>query len=232
MTKYKENLLPNTYYHIYNRTNNKEAMFRSAENRRYFLKKYADYLYPYLKTYAYCLMDNHFHLLVQVRSEKEIVQAIQAKSLDERKKIEITYLKISEDVTGFQNLSRLTSHSFTHNLVAKLFQDFFNSYTKAFNKMYERSGNLFNRPFKRVAVKDDSHFTQLIYYIHANPCHHKVRHSFKAYKWSSYTSFLSDKPTLLDRQAVISWFGQLKSFVAFHDRPQDFGEIDYILVEE
>ena len=55
------------FYHIFNRTNNKEPLFRSAADRRFFLLKYKQYLSPYLHTFAYCLLGNHFHLLVQVK---------------------------------------------------------------------------------------------------------------------------------------------------------------------
>jgi transcriptional regulator of heat shock response len=57
----------NTYYHLYNRTNNEEALFRSEENYLFFLKKYPYYLDDYLETIGYCLMPTHFHFLVKVR---------------------------------------------------------------------------------------------------------------------------------------------------------------------
>ena len=31
--------IENTYYHLYNRTNNEESLFRSVDNYLYFLKK-------------------------------------------------------------------------------------------------------------------------------------------------------------------------------------------------
>lgn len=58
---------PGSCYHIYNRGNNRETIFRSDENYRYFLYLYKKYLPPHLDIYAYCLMPNHFHLLVRVR---------------------------------------------------------------------------------------------------------------------------------------------------------------------
>ncbi len=61
--KYYENI----YYHIYNRTNNEETLFRSRENYLYFLKKYRYYLEELLETIGYCLMPTHFHFLARVR---------------------------------------------------------------------------------------------------------------------------------------------------------------------
>ncbi|MBN1643178.1 MAG: transposase, partial [Anaerolineae bacterium] len=58
-----------TYYHIYNRGNNRENLFRCDENYRYFLRLYAHHIEPVAETYAYCLMPNHFHLLLRTREQ-------------------------------------------------------------------------------------------------------------------------------------------------------------------
>jgi putative transposase len=77
----------------------------------------------------------------------------------------------------------------------------------AFNKQHYRTGNLFQRPFKRIEVNKESYFTQAIIYIHANALKHKLVKDFATYEWSSYQSIISDKPTLLQKQEVIEWFG-------------------------
>ena len=55
------------YYHIYNRGNNSGLIFYSGRNYQYFLDKYRFYVGPYVQTVAYCLLPNHFHLLVRIR---------------------------------------------------------------------------------------------------------------------------------------------------------------------
>ena len=59
------------YYHIYNRGNNRENVFIEERNYPYFLKLYAKHVEPVADTYAYCLLRNHFHLLVRVKTEEE-----------------------------------------------------------------------------------------------------------------------------------------------------------------
>ncbi len=58
-------LVAHTFYHIYNRGNNGENLFYRPENYGYFLQKFDHYLSGYLELYAYCLLPNHFHLLVR-----------------------------------------------------------------------------------------------------------------------------------------------------------------------
>ncbi len=60
-------LIPGSYYHIYNRGNNGENIFHEERNYRYFLQLYLKYIFPVADTYAYCLLLNHFHLLVRIR---------------------------------------------------------------------------------------------------------------------------------------------------------------------
>jgi REP element-mobilizing transposase RayT len=60
------------FYHIFNRGNNRENIFKEEENYHYFLKQYEKYLSGVVDTYAYCLMPNHFHFLVKIKGIKSI----------------------------------------------------------------------------------------------------------------------------------------------------------------
>lgn len=51
-------------YHIYNRGNNRGEIFFSRENYLFFLRKIRNHILPHADVLAYCLMPNHFHLLV------------------------------------------------------------------------------------------------------------------------------------------------------------------------
>ena len=59
------------YYHIYNRGVNRENLFVEERNYRYFLQLYARHVEPIAYTYAYCLLRNHFHFLVQIKDLTE-----------------------------------------------------------------------------------------------------------------------------------------------------------------
>jgi len=57
-------------YHIYNQGNNRQPIFFSKENYEFFLRKVRVHILPYADMLAWCLMPNHFHLMVEV---KEVV---------------------------------------------------------------------------------------------------------------------------------------------------------------
>lgn len=56
------------FYHIWNRGNNRENLFYTPANYEYFLRMYAEFLEPVVETYAFCLLPNHFHLLIRTKS--------------------------------------------------------------------------------------------------------------------------------------------------------------------
>ena len=73
-----EKLQPNHTYHIFNHANGFENIFLEDENYRFFLEKYKRYIQPIVETYAYCLLPNHFHLVVRIR-RKELIEPIYRK---------------------------------------------------------------------------------------------------------------------------------------------------------
>lgn len=61
------------FYHIYNRGINGCNLFYEPENYEYFLHLYDKYISPVAETYAWVLMRNHFHLLVRIKKEEDIL---------------------------------------------------------------------------------------------------------------------------------------------------------------
>ena len=59
-------------YHICNRGINREDIFKEEKNYAYFLSLMKKYLVPVADIYAYCLMKNHYHLLLQFKEEQNV----------------------------------------------------------------------------------------------------------------------------------------------------------------
>ncbi len=201
----QEYLEPGNYYHIYNRAVGDSKLFYKNANYSYFLTKYDQYISPIVKTYAYCLMPNHFHFLVQVKNENEIIQALQERDVN------------------------------TDNLplaLSKQFSNLFNGYSQAINKQQSRKGSLFSRPYKRKRVDTTEYLRNLVLYVHLNPLNHGYVQNVRDWKYSSYLSAIENVESDFWRKEVIDWFEDLDNFVSIHenqtkDNLLNVGEIEF-----
>ncbi|MEQ8881383.1 MAG: transposase [Cyclobacteriaceae bacterium] len=53
-------------YHIYNRGINRQKIFFEDRNYDFFLRRFKRYVFGHVGLLTYCLMPNHFHLLIRV----------------------------------------------------------------------------------------------------------------------------------------------------------------------
>ena len=174
------------FYHIFNRGNNKQNIFFEKENYEYFLRLLEKHICPVAKIYSYCLLSNHFHLLIQIKK-------------------------------GAINPSQK-------------FSNFFNSYTKSINKKYNRTGSLFQKPFKRIRVIDSEYLFQLVTYIHLNPEKHGVLNGFEKYQYSSFSMFLNNRSSsFIETKEVLEWFDGITNFEFVHYQRRPFEEKNLLL---
>ena len=199
-----EPLQADSYYHIYNRGINGENIFKEERNYAYFLEKYTQFISPIADTYAYCLLRNHFHIIIRTRSESDIKQLVLNTKNAEK------------------NISWILSNAFA---------SFFKSYAQAINKSYKRTGALFEEPFRRIIVEGDDYFTELVYYIHHNPSKHGFINNFREYKHSSYQSHLRTATTKLRREEVLEWFGGRENYEKFHAKNDALDNLDKFDIE-
>ncbi|OQX96879.1 MAG: hypothetical protein B6I24_10610 [Bacteroidetes bacterium 4572_128] len=185
-------LKPDIYYHIYNRANGSENLFLNENNYLFFLQKYTLYISPIAHTLAYCLMPNHIHFAIQIKS----YQLLES-------------FKLSKSSKNYSTIEMF---------ISKQFSNLFSSYTQSFNKQQNRKGSLFMSNFKRKEISDENYFKQLIHYIHFNPVHHGFVKDLRDWKFSSFEAFFSEKSSKISREKVISWFGDKKQFWEFHKK--------------
>lgn len=162
------------YYHIFNQANGMIDIFQESRNYPFFIDKMEKHLTPVCEIIAFCLMKNHFHLVIKTKQE-------------------IEELKISR---AFANL--------------------FIGYAKAYNKVYNRSGSLFKKPFKRKLIGSEVYLKNLILYVHCNPVKDGFVEDLISYPWSSYHEIIDDAKTFVDREFVLELFDDSTNFVAAH----------------
>lgn len=174
----KEKIFSGQIYHIFNRSIGKTTTFKEpqeylrmtnlliyytnsgskikfsdfinlVENQEDFISKLASL--PAIKPasiniIAYCLMPNHFHLILK---------------------------------------------QLTDNGISGFITQILDSYSKYFNKKYERNGPLWEGRFKNVLVNSDEQLLYLSSYIHLNPVRAKLANHPKDWPYSSYQEYIS-----------------------------------------
>ena len=200
-------LLPDNIYRIYNHANGNEDIFKTTENFLFFLNKHEQFIKPIANTIAYCLMPNHFHLLIKVKNEDALKEANIL--FQKRKKIcPENYKQLKDD--GYSKF------------VSKVFSNFFSSYTQSFNKKTGRKGSLFIPNFKRKQVGDEQYLMNLITYIHNNPIKHNFVKHLDEWDYSSYHTYVS----FMDKYNILNWFGGVEGFKDFHKNiKEDFDPV-------
>ena len=194
-----------TFYHIFNRGNNRENLFIEDPNYSYFMRLYVQYVSPIAETWAYCLLRNHFHLFVRIKSETEIAKTYGIDPADRRR---------------------------LHHAPSRHFANFFDTYAKTINRTYNRTGSLFQHPFKRAAVTDERHFCRLIAYIHQNPQRHGMISDFREWPYSSYHSHRSKKEIGYSGEVVPKFFKDAREYRNIHLRKTYFGAINPLLIDD
>ena len=201
-----EKLIPNQSYHIFNHANGFENIFTENENYRFFLDKYKLYLLPIAETYAYCLLPNHFHLVVKIRRKEVIEQLVKNKS---------NFSKVSLDfgkVRGEVNISNDDIEKY----LSKQFSNFFSSYTQSFNRMYKRMGSLFIKNFRREVILDKEYFMNAVVYTHRNPIHHGFCTRYIDWNYTSYCEIIAQKSEIIEVDKLFKVFGGKQLFIDIH----------------
>ena len=211
-------LLYNTYYHIYNRGVNGANIFIQERNYELFLKLYEKYLSSVTDLLAYCLLRNHFHVSVRVRSEQEILES--KKTINRVKTLRVlsaNHRQSKQGILAIDDHGQLRK-PLGSRYVSNQFSNFFNAYAKTINKAYGRTGSLFEHPFERVPITTDRQFWNVIAYIHQNPQKHGFVKDFRDWKYSSYGIILTRTPTLLNRDEMMKGFGTRDDYLSLHNQ--------------
>ncbi|MBU6340053.1 MAG: hypothetical protein KGS48_01050 [Bacteroidetes bacterium] len=237
MKKHTSRIRCGSFYHIYNRGINGENLFKEKGNFATFFKKYQFHVQPVVQTYAYCLMRNHFHLLVRVRDPIEVNSWYIQRQLSQVYGIRDWYpgqdnhgrvLDILKSDFGIQGMG---DELFAEQRVSTHFANFFNSYAQTINRRHGRTGGLFEEVFRRIPVADESHFVQLVCYIHKNPERHKFVKDFREYPYSSYWELMHRSGHLVEGKSVMKWFGDVSGYEQYHLGNEMLHDLDKFSIE-
>jgi len=240
-------LCSNSFYHIFNRGIHRDLIFYEKRNYWYFIKKYSQYMDSYFETYAWVLMESHFHLVIKVRDEKTIMQSarLDFKKIDQLflKKhsalISNTLLAFQEtvdlagpaDLTNFRNLLNLAERSSSELLnhlliwaVSERFRRFLLGYAKAINKQQSRTGSLFQKPYRRKRLSSNTEIKNAICYVNYNPIRHNQAIAYDQYAWSSYSE--SHLWETYSKNILSTVFDSREDFILYHEKYKHKDHVD------
>lgn len=201
---------PDEYYHVYNRGVDKRSIFENKADYRRFVESL--YLFNSIERIvlrlvpkkdrfscdreetivyigAYCLMPNHFHILIKAKSD---------------------------------------------NGVSSFMEKIQTSYSMYFNKTRQRSGSLFQGPFRAEHVTRDEYLKYLFSYIHLNPIKiidpdwkekgikdiDQAKNFLLSGQFSSYQDYIGlnrQESSVLNREVFPEYFQSTKDFNDFID---------------
>jgi putative transposase len=155
-------------YHVYNRGNNGEKLFYTASNYYFFVDKLCSHINPFADVLAYCMMPNHFHLMISVKNEN------------------ISSLTINQSIGKL-----LSSYARAINLQEERTGSLFQQHSKAI--CLNENTKLSRSWYKSMGVtKIPNWDEQLDYplvcldYIHQNPVKAGIVKRCEDWRWSSY----------------------------------------------
>ena len=196
---------PTGIYHIYNQGNNRQKIFYNHENYMFFTKKIRTHILPFADILAWCLMPNHFHIMIEVRDAGS-----EGFTLSEA-------LTSAESATGQANAE--TSLNYSIGVMLR-------SYTRAINIQENSTGSLFRKKTKSICLNEIQGITSHWYtsfgitfmkvdipeyqypqvcfnYIHANPVKAGLVKRAEEWEFSSYIDLVGMRAgSMVNRQRV------------------------------
>jgi putative transposase len=217
------------FYHVFNRGINSEKIFKEERNYSFFLKRFDQYVAPFVDVYAYCLMPTHFHFLVCVKDGADHVDVKKTSDVYGLSQSGIGKAKTSDVYTRLNIERQPANRQLTK--IESAFKNFFNSYAKSINASYHRHGSLFQHKFKRKPVETQQYLLNVISYIHFNPVKDGLVKRYSEWQYSSFNSIVNNQVGIVNRKEVIDIFTDLDEFISFHSlrqnlNPQELNKSD------
>ena len=154
--------------------------------------------------------DDYLRFITLFKNYSKDVMDVFAYSLLKNHFHSLIYLK--KDVL----VERNDGKGFIRLLASKQLGHMFNSYAQTFNFNHQRTGSLFESPFKRKVVELNHHLTSVILYIHNNAKHHGFVNDFREWPYTSYHELVGNQPTFLNTDFVIDLFEGKENFIQSH----------------
>jgi REP element-mobilizing transposase RayT len=191
-----------TVYHVISRTALPGLPIKAAD-KDYLLNltRRLATLY-FVDVLGFCLMDNHFHLVVRVYPESEL-------SDEELRRRYKAYYGEDQEIGG----ERMKRYRERLASLSAFIKDIKQGFTRYYNRKYNRKGYFWGERFKSVIVQDGRTLVNLLAYVDLNPIRAGAARKPEDYKWCSlgYHLQTGNKGELLSVDFGLKEWGELNS---------------------
>ena len=202
----KSPFLYDNHYHLVFKSIDGVLLFRQDADYLTFLKRFALFTGFVMDTWVYCLLNNHAHFIIKIKSIEAIITNI--------KKTELP----KQTVAMKKILATPDGQDVFDEMIERQVNSFMVSYANYTKNKYQHHGGLFQKPFKRIRIDSDAHLQVAIIYSHANPVKHKIFKDYLFYPYSSYALFLTDTSHYCVVDEVLIFFGGVEKFILLHKK--------------
>ena len=195
---------PGEYMHIFNRGNNKQSIFTNEHDRRRFLFGVLFFQAPVeisnISRFIAAVQPSGLHIGLHIHIADEVIK---------KRTVEVV------SFTLMDNHFHLIVHELKKDGIPLYLSRIQNSYTQYVNTKYERTGHLFQGPYKSIRVASDEQLLYLSAYIHRNSRELKGwKGREHIYPWSSYQDYIGENRwgKLLVPDIVLDHFENKKEY--------------------
>ena len=160
------NFSPGNLYHIYNQGNNQQIIFNVDQEYEIFLRLIRTNIVPHAEIIAWCLMPNHFHLMIYT-DERILVEKKQGGL-----QIDLLTNGIRKLLSGYARI-----YNKRHNKTGSLFRQ-----KTKYKCLSELNSSI------KPTQHNDSYFN-CFHYIHQNPLKASLVKKMEDWKYSSFKDY-------------------------------------------
>jgi REP element-mobilizing transposase RayT len=181
-------------YHCVSRVVDRRFVLKDEEREKFRMFMRMQENFSGCKVLAYCIMSNHFHILLEVPPKKHLV-------LDDEellKRLSALYtdafvgnvameLKQARDEGNEAHVEEIYAR-FTYRMqdLSEFMKTLLQRFTRWFNRTHDRTGTLWEQRYKSVIVESGHAARTMAAYIDLNPVRAGMKQDPTEYRWSSY----------------------------------------------
>ncbi len=116
------------------------------------------------------------------------------------------------------------------SLIKKKFGELLRTYTRAYNKQYNRTGSLFQQWTKSKIILKDEYLKNLVVYIHQNPVRSNLGKKQEDWKFSSFNDYAGFRNGSLPKMDIVLEYhecgGDKMKFYEYSKEVLECGKVD------